>query len=130
MSAVRRREVIKVDVSGATAYSGAPGGNGRVDLDQYSVSPTDTIVITQYTYVTDGSADTWTAGIYDGSTLRAQLVGGADAATTFSGTDLDHQVPRDSSGDVMAFGFTTNAKDGAGRLTLHIEVRASGEAVT
>lgn len=130
MSAVLRREVIKVDVAGATQYAGGTAaGNGRVALDGYA-GPNDTVVITQYTYVTDGTAHTWTAGIYDGTTLRSQIVGGARAAVTFSGTDLDYQVPRDSNGDVMAFGFTSVGKDGAGRLTLHIEARAAGEAVT
>lgn len=131
VSAVIRRDVIKVDVAGATQYAGGTAsGNGRVALSGYASSPTDTVVITQYTYVTDGSAHTWTAGIYDGTSLRAQIVGGADADTTFSGTDLDHQVPRDDAGAVMAFGFTSSGKDGDGRLTLHIEVRSAGEAAT
>lgn len=128
---ILRREAIKVDVAGATAYAGGTAaGNGRVALDGYATSPTDVVVITQIDYVTDGTAHTWTAGIYDGTTLRSRLVGGATAAASFSGTDLDVQVPRDSNGDVMAFGFTSAGKDGDGRLTIWIEVRAAGEAAT
>lgn len=123
--------MIKVDVDGATAYDGASAsGNGRVTLDGYASSSTDTVVITQYAYVTDGAAHTWEASIYDGTTKRARMIGGATAAETFSGTDLDYQVPRDANGDVMEFGFTSSGKTGAGRLTLHIEVRAAGSEVT
>jgi len=131
MSAVIRREVIKVDVAGATEYAGGTAsGNGRVALDAYAEKASDVVVVTQYSYVTDGAAHTWEASIYDDTTERARLIGGAANATTFTGTDLDYQVPRDASGDVMAFGFTTSGKTGAGRLTLHVEVRAAGEETT
>lgn len=120
-----------MDVSGSTEYAGGTAsGNGRVPLHPYVDRLSDVVVITQYTYVTDGAAHTWEASIYDGTTERARMVGGATAAETFSGTDLDHQVPRDANGEVMAFGFTSSGKAGAGRLTLHIDVVAAGEDAT